>query len=69
MTGPGHDFRAEELLVVAGSAQDQDDTTHVLAITQVHATLALATAVNSPAGNRAWVDVAGTKAFRHLAEA
>jgi hypothetical protein len=63
MTGPGHYFRAEELLVVAGRAQDEDDAARVLAIAQVHATLALAaaTAVNTPADNRAWIDVAGTK--------
>jgi hypothetical protein len=41
MTGPEHHAAAEKLLDDARHAQDKDDTTRLLAMAQVHATLAL----------------------------
>ena len=66
MTGPGHYQEAERL--VAGILEGRYDESErpgseLLAIAQVHATLALAaaTAVTSPVDAREWADAAGAR--------
>ena len=66
MTGPQHYVIAEELLVDARQAQEEDDSTRMrrLAIAQVHATLALAAATGVPdsgAEGKKWLDAAGIR--------
>ncbi len=61
MTGPDHYRLAEELLIDARRAQEENDAARArrLAIAQVHATLALAaTAIGE---DRGWNDVAGPR--------
>jgi hypothetical protein len=60
MTGPDQHRLAEELLIDARRAQEENDAARArrLAIAQVHATLALA-AATAIGGDRGWNDVAG----------
>lgn len=64
MTGPEYYRRAEQLAAKAdeylGQGEGLDTVGVWAAAAQVHATFALATAVDSPADRRAWSDVAGT---------
>ena len=57
MTGPDHYRLAEDLLLDARRAQDEDDASRMrrLAIAQIHATLALAAA--TAGGEQGWGDV------------
>jgi hypothetical protein len=65
MTGPEYYRRAEQLAAKAdeylGQGEGQDTVGVWAAAAQVHATFALATAVDSPADRRAWADVARTR--------
>jgi hypothetical protein len=62
MTGPDHYRLAEELLIDARRAQEENDAARArrLAIAQVHATLALA-AATAIGEDRGWNDVAGPR--------
>lgn len=67
MTGPEHYREAERLLAervfVTRHGTEERSFGETVAAAQVHATLALAAAsgVKSPADDRAWADVAGTR--------
>ena len=66
MTGPDHYHEADEIItpVLTGNYDTSKySNTDLLAMAQVHATLAAAaaTAVSSPVDVQAWADVAGTK--------
>jgi hypothetical protein len=67
MTGPEHYARAEDMAEHAEGLITGDDPDGLApawaAVAQVHATLALAaaSAVSSPADDRAWADVADTR--------
>jgi hypothetical protein len=68
MTGPDHYREAEELSAKAheylGQGDGQNSAAVWAAVAKIHATLALAAATalgTTPAEDRAWADVAGTK--------